>query len=34
MLTLKLSPTQRSAIEIYITDPAHAEDKQRKLRAG
>ena len=26
MLTIKLSPAQRSAVEIYVTDPAHAED--------
>ena len=26
MLTVKLSPAQRSAIEIYVTDPAHTED--------
>jgi len=26
MLTIKLSPGQRSAVEIYVTDPAHAED--------
>ena len=26
MLTLKLTPGQRSAVEIYVTDPAHAED--------
>ena len=25
-LTLKLTPGQRSAVEIYVTDPAHAED--------
>lgn len=26
MLTIKLTPGQRSAIEIYVTDPAHVED--------
>jgi len=26
MLTIKLTPAQRSAVEIYVTDPAHAED--------
>lgn len=26
MLTLKLTPAQRSAVEIYIVDPAHEED--------
>ena len=26
MLTIKLTPGQRSAVEIYVTDPAHAED--------
>lgn len=26
MLTIKLTPGQRSAVEIYITDPVHAED--------
>ena len=26
MLILKLSPAQCGAIEIYVTDPAHAED--------
>ena len=26
MLTLKLTPAQQSAVEIYITDPAHEED--------
>jgi hypothetical protein len=26
MPTLKLTPSQRSAVEIYITDPAHADD--------
>lgn len=26
MLTIKLTPAQRSAIEIYVMDPAHAED--------
>ncbi len=26
LLTLKLTPGQRSAVEIYVTDPAHAED--------
>ena len=26
MLTVKLTPAQRSAVEIYVTDPAHAED--------
>lgn len=26
MLTLKLTPGQRSAVEIYVTDPAHADD--------
>ena len=25
-LTIKLTPGQRSAVEIYVTDPAHAED--------
>lgn len=25
-LTIKLSPAQRSAVEIYVTDPAHTED--------
>lgn len=25
-LTVKLSPAQQSAVEIYVTDPAHAED--------
>jgi hypothetical protein len=26
MLTIKLTPGQRSAVEIYVTDPVHAED--------
>ena len=26
MLTIKLTPGQCSAVEIYVTDPAHAED--------
>lgn len=26
MLTIKLTPGQRSAVEIYVTDPAHVED--------
>lgn len=26
MLAVKLTPAQRSAVEIYITDPAHADD--------
>ena len=26
MLTIKLTPAQRSAIEIYVTDPAHEDD--------
>jgi hypothetical protein len=26
MLTVRLTPAQRSAVEIYITDPAHADD--------
>ena len=26
MLTIKLTPAQRSAVEIYITDPAHEDD--------
>jgi len=26
MPTLKLTPSQRSAVEIYITDPAQADD--------
>lgn len=26
MLTIKLTPGQRGAVEIYVTDPAHAED--------
>ena len=26
MLTVQLTPGQRSAVEIYVTDPAHAED--------
>lgn len=26
MLTIKLTPAQRSAVEIYVTDPVHAED--------
>ena len=26
MLAIKLTPGQRSAVEIYVTDPAHAED--------
>ena len=26
MLTIKLTPGQRSAVEIYVTDPAHGED--------
>jgi hypothetical protein len=25
-MMIKLTPAQRSAVEIYITDPAHAED--------
>jgi hypothetical protein len=25
-LTVKLTPGQRSAVEIYVTNPAHAED--------
>jgi hypothetical protein len=26
VLSIKLTPGQRSAIEIYVTDPAHADD--------
>ena len=26
MFTIKLTPGQRSAVEIYVTDPVHAED--------
>lgn len=26
MLTIKITPGQRSAVEIYVTDPVHAED--------
>ena len=26
MLTIKLTPAQRSAIEIYVNDPAHEDD--------
>ena len=26
MLTVKLTPGQRSAVKIYVTDPAHEED--------
>ena len=26
MLPIKLTPGQRSAVEIYVTDPAHASD--------
>lgn len=26
MLTVKLTPGQRSAVQIYVADPAHAED--------
>ena len=26
MLTIKLTPGQRSAVEIYVTDPAHEDD--------
>ena len=26
MLTIKLTPGQRSAVEIYVTDPVHADD--------
>jgi hypothetical protein len=26
MVTVKLSPAQRAAVEIYVTDPAHEED--------
>jgi hypothetical protein len=26
VFTIKLTPGQRSAVEIYITDPVHAED--------
>jgi hypothetical protein len=26
MFAIKLTPAQRSAVEIYVTDPVHAED--------
>jgi hypothetical protein len=26
MWNVKLTPAQRNAVEIYVTDPAHAED--------
>lgn len=26
MLAVKLTPAQRSAVEVYVTDPAHADD--------
>lgn len=34
MLTIKLTPSQRTAVEIYVTDPAHADDYPEALLHG
>lgn len=34
VIVLKLSPVQRDAVEIYVTDPAHQEDYSEATLRG